>query len=72
MRDDQRRRRQKLIMAELGMRAEFDARAEIVHRVEFLVAQLSKRVGRQTLAAWRCGWQASHWSRSLRPVTSPT
>ena len=42
MRDDVRRRQQESIIAELGVPAEFDARAEVERRVEFLVEQLRK------------------------------
>src|SRR5262245_50391262 len=42
MRDDGRRYRQELIIAELGVPAGFDARAEVERRVGFLVEQLTE------------------------------
>lgn len=42
MRDDERRYRQELIIAELGVPARFDARAEVERRVRFLVEHLTE------------------------------
>jgi NAD+ synthase len=46
MSDDGRRYRQELIIAELGVPAEFDARAEVKRRVGFLVEQLTETAAR--------------------------